>query len=521
VSAVLLVAVAPNPVDAAAAAPMTPAGQDALGAQTTIRWKPCPTVNKPRIRSFAGFALSGPPATAAVRKECGTVEVPLDYAKPGGRKLRIAVSRVRASDTKNRLGVLLLNPGGPGGAGLALPEAVLGTEGKALGERFDLIGFDPRGVGVSTRLRCTLDEPTPPADITEEAARQLSIKAAKANAACAATDPTLTRELTTPNVARDMDRIRIALGERKLNYLGISWGTALGAHYRTLFANRVGRLVIDSPVTPDFRWDQMYDDLVAARQANHVRFTTWVASNHEVYGLGATARQVQQTLGGFYDRFSKKPEEVPGIGKVDGPTLILAMYALSDAWPRIATALSRLKKAVDGTPAKELGTLGAPGAKADEPEDFNVGVQIAITCNEDAGTRDFQTWWSRYERRRDRYPLATQPVEDPFGGNGFSDSPVPLCAGWPHPVRPYQLANTGAPLLIVDHAHEWKTPANWGPLLQRVVGGARLRITDDGHGSLITLKQCMPAAVSFLTTGQRPTATCQVPLPKPVFDPND
>jgi pimeloyl-ACP methyl ester carboxylesterase len=504
---------------APAQAATTPPQADALDVQTTVQWKPCPKTDAARIRSRAGFTMAAPPAgpRAAVRKECGTVKVPLDYAKPQGRKLQIAISRVRASDPKKRNGILLLNPGGPGGAGLTMPDFVLAFDAKDLGKRFDLIGFDPRGVGASTRLRCAVDDSaSPPADITKKAARRLATAQAKANTACARTDLALTRELTTANVARDMDRIRIALGERKLNYLGISWGTALGAHYRTLFGQRVGRMVIDSPVPPDFRWDTMYDDLVAARQANYRRFAAWVASHHAVYGLGTTARQVQYTIEAFYARFSRHPEEIPGLGLVDGPSLIAVMFALSEKWPTTASALVVLKKALDGARVSGSGTFGA---KADEPEDFNVGVQIAITCNEDAGTRDFETWWHRFEQRRNRYPLATQPVNDPFFGNGFSDSPVPVCAGWPHPVRPYQLANTAAPLLIVDHAHEWVTPARWGPELQQVIGGSRMRITDDVHGSLIMLKQCAPAAVSFLTTGKRPATTCQVPLPKAVFDP--
>jgi pimeloyl-ACP methyl ester carboxylesterase len=441
--------------------------------------------------------------------------VPLDYAEPRGRKLTIAVSRIKATDRKKRLGILLLNPGGPGGAGVGLP-AVVATrsEAKGLAKRFDLIGFDPRGVGESTRLRCKFDESSPPADVTKEAARRLAQQQAKANAACARTDLALTRELTTPNVARDMDRIRAALGEKKLNYLGISWGTALGAHYRSLFGPRVGRMVIDSPVTSDYRWDRMYDDLVAARQRNHLRFAAWIAGHHKVYGLGTTAAEVERTMVRLYTRFAKNPQDLPDLGPIDGPTMLTMMYLTSSLWPDAASGLAAVKKAADTTPPATGGER-SEAKKAAEPEEFNVGVQIAITCNEEAGTRDFERWWTRFSERRQRYPLASLPVEIPFSSDSFSDSPTPVCAGWPHPVRPYRLANTGAPLLIVGHAAESVTPGQWAPDLQRVIGGHRHTMDDDGHGSLLFTKQCAPAAESFLATGAAPVRKCRVPLPTP------
>jgi pimeloyl-ACP methyl ester carboxylesterase len=191
--------------------------------------------------------------------ECSTLQVPLNYHAPNGREIEIAISRLASKNPSQRRGVLLTNPGGPGAApaldfpfGLkeaGLPQSVLDT--------YDVIGFDPRGVGRSTPVTCG---PTPEqtkygphptyansaADVVERA------EAAKAIAEqCAgSTTAWMLPHTTTANTARDMDRIRQALGEQKVSYLGYSYGTHLGAVYTTLFPHRGDRIVLDSNLVP-------------------------------------------------------------------------------------------------------------------------------------------------------------------------------------------------------------------------------------------------------------------------------
>ena len=184
--------------------------------------------------------------------QCTRLLVPLDYAHPLGATMRIAVDRQRA--TGRRIGSLVVNPGGPGGSGLHYARG--GPINRAVHERYDLVGFDPRGVGASRSLDCLGDKametfigydgsPDTPAEIAgwERQGRILA-------AGCQRNDPALLPHVGTKEVARDLDILRAALGDRRLTYLGKSYGTYLGATYAGLFPRRVGRLVLDGPLDP-------------------------------------------------------------------------------------------------------------------------------------------------------------------------------------------------------------------------------------------------------------------------------
>ena len=235
---------------AAAAVPSdTAAAAQAATAQSfppaTVRWHACPRYSD-TVLSYLGFPSQ---VRAGFRKlwartQCGTVQVPLDYSAPGGRTITIAVTLLKATDQAHRLGGLVVNPGGPGTSGYLMPVqlALPGSPSAALNKRYDLIGFDPRGVGYSTRADCPgLNQggQTAPGPLTEAEARQAYDVRVAANRACATSDPMLLSQLTTANVARDVNEVRNALHLPEISFFGVSWGTALGAYYRTLFPGTV------------------------------------------------------------------------------------------------------------------------------------------------------------------------------------------------------------------------------------------------------------------------------------------
>ncbi|MEU1165490.1 alpha/beta hydrolase, partial [Streptomyces sp. NPDC005921] len=188
--------------------------------------------------------------------QCATITVPVDYAHPSGRTLRLRISRIRTSTPGKRHGVLLSNPGGPGDQGLADPLQLKDALAKTVLQRFDLIGFDPRGLGASSPLHCGLTrnetdstEPYRPYRATTFAkdtarARDIAAKCTTRNGS------RLLPYINTRNTARDMDVIRGILGERKLSYIGWSYGTYLGAVYTQLFPRHSDRTVLDSAVDP-------------------------------------------------------------------------------------------------------------------------------------------------------------------------------------------------------------------------------------------------------------------------------
>ena len=213
--------------------------------------------------------LAATPANAAPSKvawskcyggpfQCGTVQVPLDYAAPNGPTISIALTRLPAADAAHRIGSLFLNPGGPGGSGVDFVHfAGPSLFTQAVRDRYDLVGFDPRGVFRSTGLRC-FGTPRQWAPYfndfawpTDDDQLQQWIAADRFLAdACAQRAGKVVSHMSTANVARDLDRLRAAVGDASLNYYGVSYGTYLGVTYANVFPNRVGALVVDGNLDP-------------------------------------------------------------------------------------------------------------------------------------------------------------------------------------------------------------------------------------------------------------------------------
>ena len=186
--------------------------------------------------------------------ECGTLAVPVDYRDPAGPTLGLAVARAKARDRTRRIGSLVINPGGPGARGIPYVKSVADTLPRALRDRFDLVSFDPRGVGESGAVRCgadidpLLDQSFSPVTAVERAELVAAFRTVVG--ACARDSGALLPRVSTVDTARDLDRLRGALGDRKLNYVGESYGTYLGTIYATLFPRRVRALVLDGAIDP-------------------------------------------------------------------------------------------------------------------------------------------------------------------------------------------------------------------------------------------------------------------------------
>jgi pimeloyl-ACP methyl ester carboxylesterase len=476
----------------------------AAASASSVRWGPCRTYTDDELRpALHGHALADVQREIS-RRQCGFMTVPLDYRYPKGRQIKVAVTRFPALDAHHRLGALLLNPGGPGDAGVLEPADVSLSKAGDLAKRFDLIGFDPRGIGDSVpRLDCDPDSFLVQLTTDREVARQESAKLAAANVACAQRDPGLTASLTTSTIARDMDRIRAGLGEKKISYFGFSWGTGLGATYQTLFPQRVNRMVLDSPVDPVLQLDRWDDDFVAAMDAESGRFISWLASSGSS-GLGTTPAAVSASLDRIQAFFTAHPQDVPELGEF-GDEFSVAFHSTNDsrAWRSDADALATLNKIASAPPA--VSAASTPGARprvALAPEFFNGGVFTSVNCNGDTGTRDFDTWFTRWQGRQVRSPRA-----------GLVPNEVPLCTGWPHPVRPERVADTDSSVLTVGHQFEVVTPIKWARAMSKAIGGATLTVDDDVHASLIDLP-CASKAVSFLVSGKEPHGHCPgIPLP--------
>ncbi|HEX9528901.1 MAG TPA: alpha/beta fold hydrolase, partial [Streptosporangiaceae bacterium] len=248
-----------------------------------------PGSSPPSQKSAAGAPASRlhwhPCTVSGAGMQCASLAVPLDRRHPGGRKITLALSMVPASaPAGQRQGDLLVNPGGPGGAGRYLAAQVAFSLDQKVASEYNIIGFDPRGVGASVpALHC---DPSFFAGVrhdyipANQAAEQVLLGRAKAYAAgCERRFGWLLPYMTSEDAARDMDSIRAALGQQQISYLGYSYGTYLGQVYATLFGNRVRRMVLDSTVDPRGAW---YADNISQDYAFESRiqaFFAWIAAN--------------------------------------------------------------------------------------------------------------------------------------------------------------------------------------------------------------------------------------------------
>lgn len=414
---------------------------------------------------------------------------------------------------------MTLNPGGPGGSGYLMPILHVlddrNGNGKELNERYDLIGFDPRGVGYSTKLDCPDYDGGPSlgsSPITEDAARRYHDWTVRANRACAQRDPAFLGQLTTTNVARDMDRIRRGLGERRLSYLGISWGTWLGAVYRSLYPGKVQRMWLDSTALPDFRLDTFEAERSKAAADDFRRMAAWMAERNDTYGFGATGRQVEAAVAKLRNDLNARPKRFTDLpGEVfDGFMVAQSAAQPSVVWPPAAAILAALRDAPGDAPAppviKQVFSRPPDGGTppADLPEEFNPTMNQAVFCNEDTGPRDFESAWAAYQKRLREHPVT-----------GEFSMPINSCAGWPLPVRPVRLHRSDASLVMSGHRHEMPSPYAWTRQMQAAIGGSVLTVDDDVHGSTAgTETDCTPKLTAYFLSGKPGGGECRgVPVP--------
>ncbi|WP_020672025.1 alpha/beta hydrolase [Amycolatopsis nigrescens] len=448
--------------------------------------------------------------------ECGFLEVPMDYREPDGPRVSLAVSRVRHK-TPNSQGVMLVNPGGPGGSGLGL--SVLGgaVPGGA-GNAYDWIGFDPRGVGSSKpALSCDgnyfgYDRPeyVPSTPELERAWLTRSENYAKA---CEKNGPLL-EHLKTTDVARDMESLREALGERQINYYGFSYGTYLGQVYGTMFPDRVRRMVLDSNVDARKVWYQANLDQDVAFDRNIKIFFDWVAQYDGVYHLGDSGATVEKL---FYSE-QKKLAETPA-GGVFGPDewtdVFLQAGYYRDTWKDIAGAFAGWVHGGDWQ------TLKAMFEDSNPPGDDNgFAVYNGVQCTDVQWPPSWQQW---------RFDNWTTHFRAPFNtwGNAWFNAP---CRYWPAKAgKPVEVdGRKVAGALLIGETLDAATPFEGSLETRRRFPKASLIAEPGGatHADSLAGNACVDDQIAaYLADGKLPPRkpgdradTECAPLPDPVPD---
>jgi pimeloyl-ACP methyl ester carboxylesterase len=471
-------------------------------AHSTLRWHAC----------TGQAAQQGVP-------DCTTLSVPVDYAKPGGRRISLALDMIPATAPRSQQqGVLLVNPGGPGGSGLSLAAEVAQGLSLSVAAKYDIVGFDPRGVGSSVpALSCDpgfFDGPRPNYIPANPAAEQVLINRAKTYAAdCGKRFGWLLPHMTTQDTARDMDAIRAAFGVSKINYYAFSYGTYLGQVYATLFPDRVRRMVLDSVVDPAGVWYADNVDQDYAFQGRMEAFFAWVAKYDSTYHLGSTAAQVQAAWYRARNRLLAHPVN-GNIGADEFDDTFLQGGYLDKLWPGFAQALSSYLN--DGQ-AGDLMTQYQEYGKQGENE---FAVYNAVQCSDVGWPRNWSFWTSDTERIYAKAPFQAWD-------NAWFNA---ACAFWPvkGPAKPLQIKGTGLPgILMLQGTLDPATPYAGAQDAHKLLPSARMVVVQGGGNHGQSMEQPSNSCVQgylngYLATGALPSnpgtvnATCPaVPPPTP------
>ncbi|SCE01806.1 alpha/beta hydrolase fold [Streptomyces sp. BpilaLS-43] len=452
----------------------------APGAAAPLKWTACGTKAYPT-------------------QQCATVRAPLDHDRPSGRQVTLALARIPHT-AKTSQGPLLVNPGGPGGSGLSMAGFVASSLPAKLAAQYDVIGFDPRGVGRSSpALDCVpkhfdpVRPDTVPGSPRDE--RTNRERAASFADACGEKHGDLLPFMDTVSTAKDLDVIRRALGARQINYFGYSYGTYLGAVYAKLFPERVRRLVLDSIVDPDGVW---YEDNLGqdyAFDARHKAFAAWVAKNDATYRLGTDPAKVEAA----WYRMRAAVKKHPAAGKV-GPSELEDTFLpggyYNGYWPQLAEAFAAY---VNDKDEDELATAYDDFAAVDASGDNGYSVYTAVQCRDTGWPKSWTTWRNDTWQAHRKAPFMSW-------NNTWYNAP---CATWPvAPLRPVRVTNREIPpALLFQATDDAATPYEGGLSMHRKLKGSRLVVEEGGgnHGISLSGNDCLDAhLIAYLTDGTLP-----------------
>ncbi|WP_405842638.1 alpha/beta hydrolase [Streptomyces sp. NBC_01518] len=473
---------------------------------------PLPRATPSTLTSYYGQKLSwhtcGVPGF-----ECATMKAPLDYAKPGAGDIRLAVARKKATGKGKPLGSLMVNPGGPGGSAVGYLQQYAGIGYPAeVRARYDMVAMDPRGVARSEPVEClggrAMDTFTQ-TDTTPDDQRETTELVAeykKFAEGCGAHSPDVLRHVSTIEAARDMDILRAVLGDRKLTYVGASYGTFLGATYAGLFPDRVGRVVLDGAMDPSLPARRMNLDQTAGFETAFQSFAKDCVRQTDcpLGGKGTTPAKVGGHLKAFFKKLDAHP--IP-TGDADGRKLgealattgvIAAMYDEA-AWPQLREALTSAMKENDGA-----GLLVLSDSYYERDADGRYSnlmfANAAVNC------LDLPAAFSTTDQVEKALPAFEKA--SPVFGDGLAWASL-NCAYWPVKAtgEPHRIEAKGAaPIVVVGTTRDPATPYRWAQALAHQLSSGRLlTYVGDGHTAYGRGSACVDSAVdAYLLRGRVP-----------------
>jgi pimeloyl-ACP methyl ester carboxylesterase len=441
---------------------------------------------------------------------CAGIEVPLDYADTSGRTVTLQLVKVHDRANTAHVGSLLVNPGGPGGSGVDLALGLSAELSDTLLAHFDVIGFDPRGVGASTPVRCLTDKQKDdlnafsPDVRTATGFTQARARAAQVARLCTSKYGTALAKFDTVQTARDLDQIRQAVGDDRLNYLGFSYGTELGAQYAHLFPDRIRVMVLDGAVDPLTSDITAFADQLRGFEGAFDQFATWCTSHSPCSSLGDARAAVYRIAAAA--RRTPIPSEAAGETRTATSALVdtgvlSALYSQS-RWPTLGEALIQ----AGGNDSQGLLSLADDYNERYDGRYTNLSdANLTISCNDSKPGPTDPTIRATTRSWVTRFPM--------FGL--WSAASLFSCQQWqperavpPLPTAP----TTQRKVLVIGNLHDPATPYQGAKDLARTLGNAELLTWDgEGHTSYLQGSRCIDDYVNaYLVAGTLPPAgkTC-------------
>ena len=487
-----------SPATASASAPV-PAGLESFYSQK-VSWYACDKKGMDEAKSGkdAGFT-------------CAKVKVPLDYDNPGGETIEIAVKK-RAADGES-IGSLFINPGGPGGSGIELVDSAGSYFSKNLTGSYDVVGFDPRGVGASTALDCLTDaeldaeraganDPaTPSATATQERAQKMGETCASKTSTAGLLD-----HIDTISAAKDLDILRAVDGQQALTYLGFSYGTYLGATYAELFPASTGRMVLDGAVDPSLSAEELALGQAKGFEASLRAYVENCQSSKLGCPLSGDVDSGVSQVREFLE--STKTAPIPTSDSKRPLTYDLAVYGVlgsmyqTRTWPSLTLGLSQAmgkEGKPDGSSLLKLADLVSSRESDGTYSNNGAEALMAVNCLDYPVQGDNASWEENAKAVKEASPT--------FGSQLLY--PDAYCQGWGHTSsrkREKITASGAAPILVVGTTGDPATPYAWSQALaDQLESGQLMTWKGNGHTAYGRSNDCVKKAVdTYLLNGTLP-----------------
>ena len=415
--------------------------------------------------------------------ECGMLSVPVDYAKPDGAVARIAMIRFKA--TGQKVGSLVVNPGGPGESGIQAAASLVGAMPQSIRQAFDLVGFDPRGVGASTpAVWCNSDEDNdqlradPDVDYSPAGVAHIESQTKDFVARCVKKmGNEFLANVGTASVVKDLDAIRATLGDEKLTYLGYSYGTRIGSAYAEAYPQKVRAMILDGAVDPNADPTEADIRQAAAFQTAFDDYAKDCAKSSDC-PLGTDPTKAVDVYKSLVDPLVQSPvktKDPRGLSYSDAIVgTILPLYS-PNLWRHLTQALSELKDG-GGDTMLALADLYM-GRDENGHYDNSTDVRVAVNCVDEPPVTDREKVIDEDRRSRVVAPFMSY-------GEFTGDAPLGTCAFWPVPAtsKPHEIEAAGLPpILVISTTNDPATPYQAGVDLARELGGSLLTFQGTQH----------------------------------------